>query len=92
MRRLNKHGMRRRKSKPAALWVTTEEITRPASHPFYAKLNEVFDECRFDERVEHVCEHFYKPVKGRPSIAPGVYFRALLVGVCEGIDSERGIA
>jgi transposase len=85
-------AMGRRKSKQAALWVTTEEITRPASHPFYAKLNEVLDECRFDERVEHVCERFYKPVKGRPSIAPGAYFRALLVGFCEGIDSERGIA
>jgi len=29
---------------------------------------------------------------GRPSIAPGVYFRALLLGYFEGIDSERGIA
>jgi transposase len=29
---------------------------------------------------------------GRPSVAPGVYFRMLLVGYCEGIDSERGIA
>src|SRR5947199_6771537 len=29
---------------------------------------------------------------GRPSIAPGVYFRMLMVGYFEGIDSERGIA
>ena len=29
---------------------------------------------------------------GRSSIAPGVYFRMLLIGYCEGIDSERGIA
>jgi hypothetical protein len=29
---------------------------------------------------------------GRPGLAPGVYFRALLVGYFEGIDSERGIA
>ena len=29
---------------------------------------------------------------GRPSLTPGVYFRALLVGYFEGIDSERGIA
>jgi transposase len=29
---------------------------------------------------------------GRPSIAPGVYFRCFLVGYFEGIDSERGIA
>ena len=32
------------------------------------------------------------PVMGRPSLAPGRYFRLLLVGYFEGIDSERGIA
>src|SRR6516225_4114516 len=29
---------------------------------------------------------------GGPSVAPGIYFRLLLVGYFEGIDSERGIA
>ena len=29
---------------------------------------------------------------GRPSIPPGGYFRMLLVGYFEGIDSQRGIA
>jgi Transposase domain (DUF772) len=29
---------------------------------------------------------------GRPSLAPGRYFRLLLVGYFEGLDSERGIA
>ncbi len=28
----------------------------------------------------------------RPSLTPAIYFRALLVGYFEGIDSERGIA
>ena len=28
---------------------------------------------------------------GRPSLAPGRYFRLLLVGYFEGIDSERGM-
>jgi transposase len=43
--------------------------------------------------VEEQCLHFYKSeVMGRPSIAPGVYFRMLLVGYLEGLDSERGIA
>src|SRR5664279_2583229 len=85
-------AMGRRKSKQSELWVTTEEITKPASHPFYAKVNEVLDECRFDLKAEQLCKRFYKPVKGRPSITPGVYFRALLIGYCEGIGSERGIA
>jgi transposase len=85
-------AMGRKKSKQSELWVTTEEITKPASHPFYTKVNEFLDECKFDRKVEQLCQRFYKPVKGRPSITPGVYFRALLVGYCEGIDSERGIA
>jgi transposase len=29
---------------------------------------------------------------GRPGLAPGIYFRLLMVGYFEGIDSERGIA
>jgi transposase len=29
---------------------------------------------------------------GRPGLVPGIYFRSLLIGHFEGIDSERGIA
>jgi transposase len=29
---------------------------------------------------------------GRPGLPPGMYFRLLLIGYFEGIDSERGIA
>ena len=84
--------MGRQKSKQSELLVTTDEISKPASHPFYAKVGEVLDECKFDRKVEQLCQRFYKPVKGRPSITPGVYFRALLIGYCEGISSERAIA
>jgi hypothetical protein len=35
---------------------------------------------------------FYAETLGRPSLAPGKYFRSLLLGYFEGIDSERGIA
>src|SRR6201988_770542 len=38
------------------------------------------------------CAKFYAGNMGRPSLAPGIYFRLLLVGYFEGIDSERGIA
>lgn len=85
-------AMGRRRSKQDALRVTAEEISKPASHPFYAKVNEVLEECRFDRKAEQLCQRFYKPVKGRPSIAPGVCFRASLIGFCEGLGSERGIA
>jgi transposase len=47
---------------------------------------------QFDAFVEGACAPFYKSNVGRPGLAPGVYFRCLLVGYFEGIDSERGIA
>ena len=80
--------MGRRESEQSELWVTTEEITQPASHPFYAKVNEVLADCQFDLKAEQLCERFCKPVKGRPSITPGVYFRALLIGYRKDISSE----
>ena len=46
----------------------------------------------FDPFVEGLCGKFYHDTMGRPSLAPGTYFRLLLVGYFEGIDSERGIA
>jgi transposase len=84
--------MGRRKPKQQGLWVSTEEIAKPASHPFYTKVNDALNDSEFDRKAEFLCQRFYKPVMGRPSMAPGVYFRMLLIGYCEGIDSERGIA
>jgi transposase len=84
--------MGRRRPKQQGLWVSTEQIAKPAAHPFYSKLNDVLNESKFDRKVEFLCQRFYRPVMGRPSVAPGVYFRMLLIGYCEGIDSERGIA
>ena len=38
------------------------------------------------------CAKFYADGVGRPSLAPGRYFRMLLLGYFEGLDSERAIA
>jgi transposase len=67
-------------------------LARSAGHPFYERLNAVLDEHGFDEFAEQQCRRFYAEKLGRPSITPGTYFRLLLVGYFEGIDSERGIA
>jgi transposase len=85
-------GTRRHRQRQEKLWIATEEISTPVSHPFYARLNEILDEARFDEFVERQCQKFYADKMGRPSLAPGMYFRLLVVGYLEGIDSERGIA
>ena len=52
----------------------------------------VFDREKFDEFAETACGQFYAEGNGRPSLPPGTYFRLLLIGYFEGIDSERGIA
>jgi len=73
------------------LWIVTEQIARSPGHPFYVKLNRVLSQEAFDRRIEALCAPYYGE-GGRPSIPIGVYFRMLLVGYFEGIDSQRGIA
>ena len=74
------------------IWIAHTELAVAPGHPFYKRLNELLEGTGFDEFVEGLCACFYHARLGRPSLRPGVYFRALLVGYFEGIDSERGIA
>ena len=85
-------AMGTRQSEQGSLWVATAELPKSPGHPFYTRLNALLDANDFDRFVEGQCVRFYAPVMGRPSLAPGRYFRLLLVGYFEGIDSERGIA
>jgi transposase len=73
-------------------WIATQDLARAPGHVFYEKLNSVLARHGFDAFVEERCAQFYAERMGRPSVPPGVYFRMLLVGYFEGIDSERGIA
>ena len=83
---------KRQTQRQQQFWINTEDIVTSPGHPFYQRLNELLDEHGFDRFVESRCERFYAEGVGRPSIPPGVYFRMLLIGYFEGIDSERGIA
>ena len=85
-------AMGKRKSEQAPMWIPTTALPMSPGHPFYTRLNTMLDEAGFDRFVEGQCAAFYAPVMGRPSLGPGRYFRLLLVGYFEGIDSERGIA
>jgi transposase len=85
-------AMGTRREHQEELWIPICALARPASHPFYVRLNEHLAEHDFDRFVEGKCQRFYAATMGRPGLAPGIYFRLLLVGYFEGIDSERGIA
>src|SRR6202163_2146461 len=85
-------AMGTRQDEQSALWVATDDLAKSPGHPFYTQLNALLDAHGFDRFVESKSRGFYAKVMGRPSLAPGVYFRLLLLGYFEGIDSERGIA
>jgi transposase len=85
-------GRRKKRVRQEGLWTPTAALPLGASHSFYQRLNQILDEKKFDEYTEAICEQFYADEVGRPGLSPGIYFRLLMVGYFEGIDSERGIA
>ncbi|MFO1076397.1 MAG: transposase [Planctomycetota bacterium] len=82
---------KRQDEKQQELFVATTHMPKSPGHPFYKRVNELLKSAGFDEWAEKLCEPYYAQ-GGRPGIPPGVYFRMLLVGYFEGIDSQRGIA
>ena len=83
---------KREQEQQAALWLATTAMVEAPGHPFYRRLNELLGSHGFDAFAEGLCQKFYHQELGRPGIPPGVYFRMLLIGYFEGLDSERGIA
>ena len=67
------------------------EMPRSPGHAFYDRLQAELVAGGFDGFVEGLCAAHYAERRGRPSLPPGRYFRMLLVGYFEGIDSERGL-
>jgi transposase len=82
---------KRKQGRQGSFWVATDHLASAAGHPFYVRLNVLLSAEGFDRFVESECESFYSDSTGRPSIPPGVYFRMLMIGYFERIDSERGI-
>jgi transposase len=87
-------AMGKRKPRQESLFVTTDQLTPSSGHPFYQKLNALLAEADFDRWIERRCVASYEreEKRGQPSLPPGVYFRMLLIGYFEGLDSQRGIA
>ena len=75
----------------STMWIAYDQIPKGQGHAFYDHLQRILRRGRFDEFAQDLCAPFYAKIMGRPSIPPGRYFRMLLVGYFEGLDSERGI-
>src|ERR1700688_59512 len=84
-------GTRKMRERQEDLWYGGE-LPQAPGHPFYKRLNEVLDNAKFDPFCETNCANFYHKQLGRPSLPPGQYFRVMMIGFFEGLDSERGIA
>jgi transposase len=82
----------RKHEEQRGMWVAVSELPKSVSHPFYEKLNRLLAEHGFDQFVEAQCRAFYAEKMGRPSLAPGQYFRFMLLGYFECLDSERAMA
>jgi transposase len=81
----------RQRARQPDLLVTWAELPRSPGHVFYDRLQVELIATHFDTFVEELCAPYYAIRNGRPSLPPGRYFRMLLVGYFEGIDSERGL-
>ena len=85
-------GTRSKRQRQEELWIASSDVVQTPANAFYDRLNQILDKRQFDRHVERICRRYYKGTLGRPSLAPGVYFRLLLIGYFEGLGSERGIA
>ena len=83
-------GTRKQQERQEDLWIAAADLPRSGGHPFYERLNELLAEAGYDTFVEERCRKFYAPKMGRPSLAPGIYFRLLLVGYFEGLGLGAG--
>src|SRR4051812_4475531 len=81
----------RQKGPQPELLVTWAEMPRSPGHVFYDRLQAELLSAGFDSFVDGQCAPYYAAHRGRPSLPPGRYFRMLLIGYFEGIDSERGL-
>src|SRR5260370_34367295 len=85
-------GTRDKRHRQHDLWIAASDLPLTAAHPFYERVNALLDAHYLDAFVEGLCRPFYARTMGRPGLAPGIYFRLLMVGYFEGVDAERGIA
>jgi transposase len=81
----------RQRDRQSEMLVAWSEMPRSPGHVFYDRLQSELIAAGFDGFVEGLCVPHYAARRGRPSLPPGRYFRMLLVGYFEGIDSERGL-
>lgn len=76
-----------------SLWIPAAEVVASPLQLFYDRLDSTLAKAGFHEHARTLCAPSYDSSgTGRPGIDPVVYFKMLIIGFYEGIESERGIA
>ena len=84
---------RRREERQEALFIATDGLPKSPGHPFIRSSTSCWPRPASIAGSKAAVSGTTPPKRARqPSIPPGVYFRMLLVGYFEGLDSQRGIA
>jgi transposase len=83
-------GTQQTRQKQEELFYANEQTEVPG-HPFYQQLNGVLEQAKFDAFCEQRCSKFYHSRLGRPSLAPGVYFRLLLIGFFKASEANAAL-
>lgn len=85
---------RKKTQEQKEFWVVAERLPKASPSRFYELLNRTLEEMEFARQVWEMCAPAYAEVArgGRPGIDPVVYFKMLMIGFFEGIESERQIA
>ena len=66
---------------PPELFIAASQLVRPATSPFYAKLELTLESFDFAAQARLLCAPAYSDTgRGRPGIDPVVYFKMLMVG------------
>ena len=53
-------GKRSKRARQEELWMATASMVETPGHAFYDRLNEVLVEHDFDQRIEHLCQRYYR--------------------------------
>lgn len=57
-------GTRKQRERQNELWIATQDVVRTPGNAFYDRLNQILEQRKFDQRVEHLCRNYYR--KKRP--------------------------
>src|SRR5215510_7693252 len=84
-------GKRKRDRQPA-MWGDSDELADGRESSLLSSVESAAARARLRRLRRSAMCRLLRRHDGPPQLAPGIYFRLLLIGYFEGIDSERGIA